>query len=191
MMERMIRAKMVEGDELQSVGSSSVMSMPDKSVVTAQDEQIRALQQQRQLASPATEPSGAMNKKKRISSMAAVRALPSQTVSIESQDPQMVDATMMAEPYQSNDDFAPHYEITPYDEGSSSIQFDAEVDPQLYHTWQEHYDDEGRAYYYNAFTGESSWEMPSDPATQVETQNQDETGSWYWFNSVTGAVKWM
>jgi hypothetical protein len=59
------------------------------------------------------------------------------------------------------------------------------------HVWQEHFTAEGTAYYYNAATAESSWEMPIDLDTQIETQNQDENGNWYWYNSITGESRWM
>mmetsp|Transcript_27122 Transcript_27122/g.45756 ORF Transcript_27122/g.45756 Transcript_27122/m.45756 type:complete len:137 (+) Transcript_27122:57-467(+) len=57
--------------------------------------------------------------------------------------------------------------------------------------WQEHYTEEGKAYYYNVSSGDSSWEMPAGANVQIETQNQDEEGNWYWFNGVTGESTWI
>ncbi|KAJ1432771.1 hypothetical protein B484DRAFT_22920, partial [Ochromonadaceae sp. CCMP2298] len=57
--------------------------------------------------------------------------------------------------------------------------------------WEEHYT-EGRAYYFDPLSGESSWELPSaaDMYAQIETQNQDAEGNWYWFNGTTEASRW-
>jgi len=202
---RMIKAKMVEGDDA-SMGSASTSVLSN--IVTEQDLQIRALQQQMQQPSPSDSSyGGASHKKKSISSLAAVRGSPSKTGLSKDQERwglQVVavgdgiddDASITAGTYEGGDIIL-HFDSTLLEEGdsSSSQRVPAptvmDVDPQLYHTWQEHYDSEGRAYYYNAFTDESSWELPADPATQIETQNQDELGNWYWFNSTTGAVVWM
>jgi hypothetical protein len=199
---RMMKAKMVEGDDV-SMGSASAAVLSN--IATEQDLQIRALQQQMQQSFPA-ESGGASHKKKSISSLAAVRGSPSKTGLSKDQERwglqvaaagESVDArlTVADTTFESprGDGIISHIDSTLLEEGYSSISQRATsvVDLQLYHTWQEHYDSEGRAYYYNAFTGESSWELPADSATQIETQNQDELGNWYWFNSTTGAVTWM
>ena len=59
------------------------------------------------------------------------------------------------------------------------------------HVWQEHYTEDGQAYFYNISSGQSSWDLPTHLYTQIESQNQDENGNWYWFNNVTGESKWM
>jgi hypothetical protein len=52
--------------------------------------------------------------------------------------------------------------------------------------WKEYYS-EDTPYYYNDVTGESIWEYPSDPNSQVLSQYQDERdGKWYWYNYSTG-----
>jgi hypothetical protein len=205
---QMIKAKMVEGDDV-SMGSASTSVFSN--IATEQDLQIRALQQQLQQPSPADSSyGGASHKKKSISSLAAVRGSPSKTSLSKDQERwslqvaavgEGVDdvASITAGTFESHGggDIIPHFDSNLLEEGdsSSSQRVPAPtvvvVDSQLYHTWQEHYDAEGRAYYYNAFTDESSWELPADSATQIETQNQDELGNWYWFNSTTGAVVWM
>ena len=41
--------------------------------------------------------------------------------------------------------------------------------------WTEYQDDDGRTYYYNAATGESSWEIPSG-AIVVKPEIEDDVG---------------
>jgi hypothetical protein len=81
--------------------------------------------------------------------------------------------------------------LATWDDGSSAVtQYYAASEGQE-HVWQEHYTQEGKTYYYNVATAQSSWEMPVHVDTQIETQNQDENGNWYWFNSATGESHWM
>ena len=56
--------------------------------------------------------------------------------------------------------------------------------------WEEHYDDEGHAYFFNPATGDSSWDMPDGDDVQILTSVQDEEGSWYWYNNTTGESEW-
>jgi len=159
---RMVKAMMMEGDEmsLSSVRAASVVS----TVTTEQDLQIRTLQQQMHQSSTA-ESSGTSQKKKSISSIAAVRGSPSKTTSTKVQAKMSLQVAGVGESfdagtadnYESHRVDTAHFESTLIDEGDSVSQHVTVVDPQLYHTWQEHYDGEGRAYYYNACTGESLW----------------------------------
>ena len=56
--------------------------------------------------------------------------------------------------------------------------------------WEEHYDDEGRAYFFNPKNGDSSWDMPDGENVQILTAVQDEGGNWYWYNNTTGESEW-
>ena len=56
--------------------------------------------------------------------------------------------------------------------------------------WNEHYGEDGQAYYYRALTGESSWDYPTGEGAQIESQYQDAGGSWYWYNNTTGDTRW-
>jgi hypothetical protein len=60
-----------------------------------------------------------------------------------------------------------------------------------YVQWQEHFSDEGFAYYYRQDTGESTWEMPVGQEVQILTQYQNEEGLWYWYNNSSGEVIWF
>jgi hypothetical protein len=55
--------------------------------------------------------------------------------------------------------------------------------------WHEYFSDLGETYYYNAQTGESSWEFPAGDA-QVLSQYQDDAGNYYWYNWTTGETQW-
>jgi hypothetical protein len=50
---------------------------------------------------------------------------------------------------------------------------------------------DGTAYYNNAATAASIWEMSMDLDTQIGTQNQDENGNRYRYNSIIGESRWM
>lgn len=70
-----------------------------------------------------------------------------------------------------------------------------------YGEWAEIEDADGNKYYYNASTGETSWEMPDEngqlPHQDVDVvrhgdwiQTQDENGNFYWYNEVSGESAW-
>ncbi len=92
---------------------------------------------------------------------------------------------------------------------------DGEVPESEVHEWSAFYDDEGRLYYYNSTSGESSWDPPEkfnpppeapeevkdsepepqesqDEATQKSSwvAYQDEEGREYYFNTVTEETTW-
>ncbi len=56
--------------------------------------------------------------------------------------------------------------------------------------WHEYFSDLGETYYYNAQTGESTWEFPMGDDNQVMSQYQDEAGNYYWYNWTTGETQW-
>mmetsp|Transcript_123577 Transcript_123577/g.242459 ORF Transcript_123577/g.242459 Transcript_123577/m.242459 type:complete len:258 (+) Transcript_123577:96-869(+) len=62
--------------------------------------------------------------------------------------------------------------------------------------WAQHQDGEGRPFYYNAATEESTYDLPGEPAgvggdlPAGWTQHQDAEGRTYYANSVTGESSW-
>jgi len=54
--------------------------------------------------------------------------------------------------------------------------------------WQEHQNENGQTYYYNAFTGESTWELPEEAAW--EARHSKEHGDHYYWNKVSGKTQW-
>lgn len=95
---------------------------------------------------------------------------------------------------------------------------DGEVPENEIHEWSAFYDDEGRIYYYNSASGESSWDPPEkfnpppeapealetekepeivsqEPPTDTTSKNpwvayQDDEGREYYFNTVTEETTW-
>jgi len=53
-------------------------------------------------------------------------------------------------------------------------------------SWTECYDQDNNRYYYNAVTGESSWEMPTSDWVECA----DEQGNKYFYDQITGATQW-
>lgn len=51
--------------------------------------------------------------------------------------------------------------------------------------WSEHADEEGNPYWYNNFTGESTYERPVGAGSEW-SEHYDDEGNSYWYNSVTG-----
>ena len=63
--------------------------------------------------------------------------------------------------------------------------------------WSAFYDDEGRLYYHNSETGESSWEPPEEgfhppppPSNASWVAYQDDEGRTYYFNTETEETQW-
>jgi outer membrane protein assembly factor BamB len=67
--------------------------------------------------------------------------------------------------------------------------------------WAEIEDADGNKYYYNASTGETSWDKPDENGQVAQNdvdvirhgdwlQSQDENGHFYWYNEVTGESAW-
>ena len=58
--------------------------------------------------------------------------------------------------------------------------------------WQENQSEDGKVYYYNPLTGESSWVVPHGGNVQILRGYQDaQSGAWYWRNETTGETSWM
>jgi len=58
--------------------------------------------------------------------------------------------------------------------------------------WHENFADDGRLYYYNPTTGESSWDTPPADKSQVLRPTEDPLShAWYWLNLTTGESTWM
>ncbi|QWU88129.1 hypothetical protein CA3LBN_002394 [Candidozyma haemuli] len=58
-------------------------------------------------------------------------------------------------------------------------------------TWQEAQDDQGRTYYYNVTTHETSWEKPAEPSSSGSWKAyKTEDGRDYYHNEETGETTW-
>lgn len=57
-------------------------------------------------------------------------------------------------------------------------------------TWQEVKDDQGRVYYYNSETQETSWENPEAAAALGWTTYTTDDGKEYYYNNSTGETTW-
>ena len=92
-----------------------------------------------------------------------------------------------------------------YEEGRGGDGGGGEEGTVLVEGWAETLDEQGRVYYINEATGESSWDIPVAEVVAVEEKGggggggeewdgwqtlQDEQGNWYYFNPVTGESQW-
>ncbi|KAF3985787.1 hypothetical protein FT663_05158 [Candidozyma haemuli var. vulneris] len=58
-------------------------------------------------------------------------------------------------------------------------------------TWQEAHDDQGRTYYYNVLTHETSWEKPAESAPSATWKAyKTDDGREYYHNEATGETTW-
>lgn len=58
--------------------------------------------------------------------------------------------------------------------------------------WQEHFTEEGQAYYYNVQSDYSLWVLPNDAASskqiQLQVQCEADDGKLYWLNETTNEI---
>ncbi|XP_053374392.1 pre-mRNA-processing factor 40 homolog B-like isoform X4 [Mercenaria mercenaria] len=81
---------------------------------------------------------------------------------------------------------------------ASSSPGQAEQKPEKKSPWTEHKAPDGRTYYYNNVTKQSSWEKPKDLQTETEMllarcpwkEYKSDTGKVYYHNSVTKESRW-
>lgn len=104
---------------------------------------------------------------------------------------------------EDDDDASTYYDFENNYAGSSSAGAAAVYDYNNgeVEVWQELYappeyeGEEAAVYYYNAVTGQSSWDLPTasvnSSQVQIETQHEDEYGRWYWYNNSTGESRWV
>eukprot|EP00933_Yihiella_yeosuensis_P027402 TRINITY_DN212_c1_g1_i1.p1 TRINITY_DN212_c1_g1~~TRINITY_DN212_c1_g1_i1.p1 ORF type:complete len:249 (+),score=51.50 TRINITY_DN212_c1_g1_i1:87-833(+) len=56
--------------------------------------------------------------------------------------------------------------------------------------WEAHLDPEGRTYYCNSATGETTWEPPAMQLPEGWAAHQDDQGRTFYHNSITGETSW-